>query len=200
MKGQRNTTSTSLPKLPSPHQQQSSMATASESTSDSTTTNFHPLLQTSQLLRTDPAFRFSTTLLDLRLFAPEATQPTKLRVLVFFIPSPTPQAYAIQPLCPHAGAPLETGDIEDVVVSSESGSQLPTNKCIVCPAHHLDFNLLTGNSENSPAKAKTWPLRIADRLLEGEDGSSERWIEIGLPAADVSRVELARRGRITFRE
>lgn len=61
------------------------------------------------------------------------------------------QYYAIESVCPHAGGPLNNGEIVDIEEAEPS---------IICPYHGYSFSLLDGsNSAVSPAK--TWTVRIS---------------------------------------
>jgi len=64
------------------------------------------------------------------------------------------QWYAVDPLCTHAGAPLE-------------GGRLARGK-IVCPLHGAAFDLATGAATSPPAfrPLATYKLRIVDHKIE----------------------------------
>ncbi len=140
------------------------------------TSNFQPLIPLSHLLRPEP-FNHSTTLLDLRL--PSSTPP-KLRILIIYRPS-IHSVFAIQPLCPHSGYPLELGDIEDLQ---------PARPSLVCSLHHFDFDLVSGGSTRSECIAKTWSARIGTR-------DEADWVEV---AIDTDNVQVSRIGKAKFKE
>lgn len=59
------------------------------------------------------------------------------------------EIFAVENSCPHVGAPLDNGIVED--------------KAITCLWHGWSFDLLTGNSTNCPGvKIKTYPIKIQD--------------------------------------
>ena len=76
------------------------------------------------------------------------------------------QWFGFAPTCPHAGAPLTDGYID--------------RSCnIVCPVHHLKFNLRNGRDANGEGyKLKTYPVELRpDGLFIGldEGGLLKKW-------------------------
>lgn len=87
------------------------------------------------------------------------------------------QFFAMDPDCPHAGGPLEIGDIEDVVSHDAPSGSEPV---ILCPLHLFDFSLTTGKSSVTDSKMSVYNVSISGGALEisglwwGEQG-----IEVG---------------------
>jgi nitrite reductase (NADH) small subunit len=60
------------------------------------------------------------------------------------------KGYAMDNTCPHAGAPMATGHVE--------------NGCAICPRHAWAFALGTGELAGSPGVAiRTYPTRVMER-------------------------------------
>lgn len=60
------------------------------------------------------------------------------------------QVRVIDDTCPHAGASLAQGFVDD--------------GCVVCPVHYWTFSLATGELRNSPAcRITTYPARLLER-------------------------------------
>ena len=62
--------------------------------------------------------------------------------------------HAIDDECPHAGAPLSDGWLED--------------GCVVCPWHAARFSLVDGLPQSPPASrsVKIYPLRVENGILQ----------------------------------
>ncbi len=55
--------------------------------------------------------------------------------------------YALDPVCPHEGGPLDEGEVD--------------GETVICPWHAYDFNLRTGECEISPGlRATTYPVTV----------------------------------------
>lgn len=61
------------------------------------------------------------------------------------------EVFAINAVCPHAGAFLDQGYLEDCT--------------IICPLHGWDFDLRTGVSPNYGVKTKCYPVEIKDGVV-----------------------------------
>lgn len=73
--------------------------------------------------------------------------------------------YGFSYLCPHAGAPLTDGYVDG-------------NCNVVCPVHHLRFNMKSGRDANQEGyKLKTYPVeRRPDGVFVGvEEGGLFKW-------------------------
>lgn len=70
------------------------------------------------------------------------------------------QVYATGNICPHQGAPLELGDVED----------LGSNPLLTCPAHNWRFNLKTGRVNRDIVSCDklldTYPVEIDEHTSE----------------------------------
>lgn len=69
--------------------------------------------------------------------------------------------YAIDNVCPHAGRPLEEGEVR--------------GKTITCPYHGYAYNLATGANLDCPdiePPVRTHPARIADGKVQVSHGPS----------------------------
>jgi nitrite reductase (NADH) small subunit len=65
---------------------------------------------------------------------------------------PSGEVYAVENSCPHVGAPLDNGLVED--------------KKLTCLWHSWCFDLETGNSTNFPgASIKTFPVKIENEQV-----------------------------------
>jgi len=63
------------------------------------------------------------------------------------------QFYALDDQCPHRGAPLGAGVLE--------------NGCVYCPLHGWGFDLRTGACHNNPERpVRTYPTRIVAGQVE----------------------------------
>lgn len=59
------------------------------------------------------------------------------------------EIFAIDSVCPHMGAPLQEGKVE--------------NKCLTCPWHGWEFKVETGKCITSPGEnLKRYPLKIIE--------------------------------------
>lgn len=63
------------------------------------------------------------------------------------------QFYAIDNVCPHSGAPLAAGEVEDNIV--------------ICPWHGWQFDITNGKSTSNPASClKSYPCKVeGDSIL-----------------------------------
>lgn len=77
---------------------------------------------------------------------------------------------ALDASCPHAGAALDLGDIEDIVAYGPDDKPNGTDTVILCPLHLFDFSLKTGKSSISITKASVYSVAVK------EDGKA---LEIG---------------------
>ncbi len=60
------------------------------------------------------------------------------------------QARAIDNACPHAGASLAAGYVD--------------NGCVICPMHYWAFSVTTGEMPNAPGvRISTYPTRLFER-------------------------------------
>jgi len=77
------------------------------------------------------------------------------------------ELYVLQDTCPHAGASLAEGWVED--------------RRVFCPAHGADFCLRTGAALSLPAEepVRTFALEIVDGEIFAELGRSEAHDEEG---------------------
>jgi nitrite reductase (NADH) small subunit len=80
----------------------------------------------------------------------KAIRVNDLVIALFKLPSG--EVFAIENSCPHIGAPLDNGLIED--------------KNITCLWHGWCFDLQTGHSINCPGvSVKTYPIKIQDQKV-----------------------------------
>lgn len=77
------------------------------------------------------------------------------------------QFYAIDDTCPHQGASLHLGDIED-----HDGTV-----CISCPRHHWPFSLEDGSCM-VPVKIQAQPHPVQVRT----ESNGAKWLFVGFPA------------------
>jgi NAD(P)H-dependent nitrite reductase small subunit len=61
------------------------------------------------------------------------------------------EVFAISAICPHAGAFLDMGYLEDYT--------------IICPLHGWDFDVRTGVSPNYGVKTKCFPIEVKDGVV-----------------------------------
>jgi nitrite reductase (NADH) small subunit len=77
------------------------------------------------------------------------------RQLAVFLMDDPERVFVIDNTCPHEGGSLESGDVENDVVS--------------CPYHHWEFNLRTGECVNAmPARVKSYPAEIREGAVWAE--------------------------------
>ena len=92
-------------------------------------------------------------------FALDAPVGVRLGGVALCVVRTTHGTFAVDALCPHAGGPLDEGDLED--------GQL------VCPLHGFAFDLRTGACENDPScSIQAYCARVR-----------EDRVEVALPAA-----------------
>ena len=65
------------------------------------------------------------------------------------------EVYAINAICPHAGAFLDMGFLEDFT--------------IICPLHGWDFDIRTGVSPSYGVKTKCFPVEVRDGAVYLKD-------------------------------
>lgn len=58
------------------------------------------------------------------------------------------KVYAINAICPHAGAFLDMGWIQD--------------HCVICPLHAWDFDVRSGESPTYAVNVDTYPVEVRD--------------------------------------
>ena len=82
---------------------------------------------------------------DLIINEGKAIRVNNLSIALFRLPDD--QVYAIENSCPHIGAPLDSGIVE--------------NKTITCLWHSWCFSLIDGYSTNCPnVKVQTYPTKV----------------------------------------
>ncbi|KAI9021143.1 hypothetical protein DFJ74DRAFT_707110 [Hyaloraphidium curvatum] len=74
--------------------------------------------------------------------------------------------FAVQQSCPHAGIPMDYGDVEEVAGDWQ----------VRCSGHNYDFSLQTGRCKKHPQYcARTWKVRITtaeeEREMAGGEGA-----------------------------
>ncbi len=73
-------------------------------------------------------------------------------IVIALFKLPTGEVYAVEDSCPHVGAPLYNGLIED--------------KTVTCLWHSWCFNLEDGSSSTCPGVSiKTYPVKIQDQKV-----------------------------------
>ena len=79
------------------------------------------------------------------------------------------QTFAVEPKCPHYGAPLASGVLVDGVASRDSAHG--GGPSVICPWHLAEFHLETGDNMNSPSLRglKTFAMRESDNGMEVAD-------------------------------
>lgn len=74
--------------------------------------------------------------------------------------------WALRDVCPHQGAPLSAGVVQDPVIPCKPGQPLELScdePVVVCPWHGWSFALADGQSRHgSTARVRTYPTRILD--------------------------------------
>ncbi len=68
------------------------------------------------------------------------------------------EVYAINAICPHAGAFLDSGFLEDFT--------------IICPLHGWDFDIRTGMSPSYGVKTRCYPIEVKDGIVYLQESPS----------------------------